>query len=132
MLLYNCIMIGGKVKISLLNYRILTKQALNNNDKFTIFYFALQFDMIHVTPPQGPIDAVKRSRLVDPAGFVDVDKHTMQHKKYENIFALGDCSNAPISKTAAAISGEGAAVRKNIMAVLEGKEPPLKVRFIIS
>lgn len=87
----------------------------------------MQFDMIHVTPPQGPIDVVKRSRLVDAAGFVDVDKHTMRHNRYPNVFALGDCSNAPISKTAAAISGQGAAVRKNIMALVEGKEPTKKV-----
>lgn len=89
----------------------------------------LQFDMIHVTPPQGPIDVIKQSSLVDPAGFVDVNKHTMQHKKYQNIFALGDCSNAPISKTAAAVSGQGAAIRKNILAVMEGKEPSRKVGF---
>ena len=83
--------------------------------------------MIHVTPPQGPIDVVKRSRLVDPAGFVDVDKDTMQHKKYANIFALGDCSNAPISKTAAAVAGQSGAVRKNLMAFVEGKELQHKV-----
>jgi len=81
-----------------------------------------QFDMIHVTPPQGPIDVVKRSSIVDAAGFVDVDKDTLQHKKHPNIFALGDCSNAPISKTAAAISGQSRAVRKNLMAFVNGKE----------
>ena len=78
--------------------------------------------MIHITPPQGPIDAVKQSKLVDATGFVNVNKHTMRHKTYPNVFSLGDCSNAPISKTAAAISGQSAAVRQNIMALLEGRE----------
>ena len=90
----------------------------------------LQFDMIHVTPPQGPIDVVKRSSLVDAAGFVDVDKDTMQHKKYSNIFAIGDCSNAPISKTAAAIAGQSGTVRKNLMAFVQGKELPHKVEYL--
>ena len=83
--------------------------------------------MIHVTPPQGPVDVVKSSRIVDAAGFVDVNKDTMQHKKYPNIFALGDCSNAPISKTAAAIAGQSGTVRKNLMAFVQGKELPHKV-----
>lgn len=33
----------------------------------------------------------------------DVDKETLQHKKYPNIFGIGDCTNLPTSKTAAAV-----------------------------
>lgn len=40
--------------------------------------------------------------LTNPAGFVDVDKATMRHTRYPNVFALGDCSSSPNSKTAAA------------------------------
>ena len=83
--------------------------------------------MIHITPPQGPQDIMKGSKITDAAGFVDVDKHTMRHTKYGNIFALGDCSNAPISKTAAAISGQSHAVRRNIMATLKGEDLNTKV-----
>ena len=46
-------------------------------------------------------DAVKDSCLADANGFVDVDKGTLQHVKYPNIFSVGDCSSAPTSKTAA-------------------------------
>lgn len=48
------------------------------------------------------IDVVRESPLVDSAGYVDVDKYTLQHVKYANVFAIGDCTNAPTSKTAAA------------------------------
>ena len=41
--------------------------------------------------------------LVDAAGFVDVDAETMQHVKYKNVFAMGDCANLPTAKTGAAI-----------------------------
>ena len=41
--------------------------------------------------------------LVNEAGFVDVNKGTLQHTKYDNIFAIGDCSSLPTSKTAAAV-----------------------------
>jgi sulfide:quinone oxidoreductase len=60
--------------------------------------------MLHVSPPQGPYDALKsNSELSDAAGFLCVKKTTMQHSKYENIFGLGDCTNSPNSKTAAAV-----------------------------
>lgn len=45
-----------------------------------------------------------KSPLVDQANFVSVDKDTLQHTKYKNVFSIGDCGNAPTSKTAAAIS----------------------------
>lgn len=57
---------------------------------------------MHITPPMSTPDPVRKSCLVDEAGYVDVDQGTLQHKKYPNIFAIGDCFNAPTSKTAAA------------------------------
>lgn len=41
--------------------------------------------------------------LADSTGFLNVDKFTLQHVKYPNVFGVGDCINAPTSKTAAAI-----------------------------
>ena len=50
-----------------------------------------------------PHECLKSSPLVDAAGFVNVNKETTQHVTYPNVFALGDCSNIPTSKTAAAV-----------------------------
>ena len=50
-----------------------------------------------------PAPFLKDSGIANEAGFVDIDKHTMRHTKYNNIWSLGDCSSAPNSKTAAAI-----------------------------
>ena len=44
-----------------------------------------------------------KSPIVDETGFLDINKHTLQHVKYPNIFGVGDCTNLPTSKTAAAI-----------------------------
>ncbi len=41
--------------------------------------------------------------LLDAAGFLDVNKETLQHIRYPNVFGIGDCTNVPTSKTAAAI-----------------------------
>lgn len=59
--------------------------------------------MIHVPPPMGPPDVLKASPLVDETGFLTVNKTTCQHIKYPNIFGLGDCTDIPTSKTAAAV-----------------------------
>jgi len=59
--------------------------------------------MLHVVPPQSAPDELSRcKKLVDEAGYVNVDKYTLQHTKYNNVFAIGDSSNTPNAKTAAA------------------------------
>jgi sulfide:quinone oxidoreductase len=59
-----------------------------------------KYDFIHVTPPMVAPEFISKSKIGNAAGFVDVDKATMQHVKYPNIFSLGDSSSLPTSKTA--------------------------------
>ncbi len=61
------------------------------------------FDFLHVVPPQTSPDFVAKSALAAGNGWVDVDQYTLQHKKFKNVFSLGDVANLPTSKTAAAI-----------------------------
>uniref|UniRef100_A0A480MDW3 Sulfide:quinone oxidoreductase, mitochondrial n=2 Tax=Sus scrofa TaxID=9823 RepID=A0A480MDW3_PIG len=63
----------------------------------------ISYEMLHVTPPMSPPDVLKTSPVADAAGWVDVDKDTLQHKRYPNVFGIGDCTNLPTSKTAAAV-----------------------------
>lgn len=83
----------------------------------------LRYDMIHITPPQSAPDFIKRSPLAgsDPKGWVDVDKFTMQHTKYKNVFSLGDCSSLPCSKTGAAVRKQAPALVQNLLALRAGK-----------
>lgn len=87
---------------------------------------SLHYDLLHVVPPQSAPDWLKRTALADPAnpaGYVDVDKHTMQHKRYPEIFALGDAGSTPNSKTGAAIRKQAPVLVKNLLGVLEGAAP---------
>lgn len=60
--------------------------------------------MLHVTPPMGAPDVLKKcTDLVNEAGFVNVNKDTLQHVQFSNVFAIGDCSSSPNSKTAASV-----------------------------
>ena len=47
-------------------------------------------------------DVIRASPLANSDGWVDVNKQTLQHNKFPNVFALGDCTSLPTSKTAAA------------------------------
>ncbi len=78
----------------------------------------IKYDMLHVTPPMSAPDFLKGSAISDAAGWVDVDLHTLQHKKYANVFGLGDCTNSPNSKTAAAIRSQTPVVASNLVAAM--------------
>lgn len=88
---------------------------------------SLQFDMLHVTPPMGPPAFIASSTLADSAGWVDVDKHTLQHVRYPNVFGLGDSSSLPTSKTGAAIRKQAPVLVKNLIAAMA--ERPLRCKY---
>ncbi len=83
----------------------------------------MEYDMIHVTPPQSAPDFIKNSPLATETGWVSVDKHTTQHTKYSNVFSCGDASSLPTSKTGAAIRKQAPVLVENLMAVMNGKTP---------
>ena len=85
---------------------------------------SMKFDMMHVTPPQSAPDFVKESKLADPAtplGWVEVDKHSFQHKRYPNVFSCGDVCNAPASRTGAAIRKQAPVLVDHLLAHLDHK-----------
>jgi sulfide:quinone oxidoreductase len=75
----------------------------------------VDFDILHVVPPQSPPNFIQVSPLVDDNGWVDVDQSTLQHKKYKNIYSLGDAMNAPNAKTAAAARMQAPVVATNVL-----------------
>lgn len=80
----------------------------------------VKYDLLHVTPPMSAPDFIKTSKLAASTGWVEVNKHTMQHTRYANVYALGDCSNLPTSKTGAAIRKQAPALAANLIAQLNG------------
>ncbi|MFS8807690.1 NAD(P)/FAD-dependent oxidoreductase [Synechococcus sp. R6-10] len=84
---------------------------------------SLHYDMIHVAPPMSAPDFVKRSPLAGPGGWVDVDKATLQHTRYPNVFSLGDASSLPTSKTAAAARKQAPVLAENLLAAMQSKPP---------
>jgi sulfide:quinone oxidoreductase len=73
------------------------------------------FDMIHVTPPQGPPDVVKASPLANAAGWLDLDPATLRHAAFPDIYGLGDVSGTTNAKTAAAARKMAPVVAENLL-----------------
>jgi sulfide:quinone oxidoreductase len=80
------------------------------------------FDMLHVTPPQSAPDFIAGSSLANDKGWVDVNRHTLQHARYENIFGIGDATSTPNGKTGAAIRKQAPVLVQNLLNLKEGKE----------
>lgn len=72
------------------------------------------YDVIHVTPPQSAPDVVRDSPLADAHGWIDVDRHTLRHVRFANVFGLGDATNTPNAKTGAAVRKQAPVVVANL------------------
>ena len=80
----------------------------------------INYELLHVTPPMAAPDVVAQSPLAAASGFVEVGKHNLQHVRFPNVFAIGDVSGMPNSKTAAAVRGQAPVLVTNLLAQLEG------------
>ena len=87
----------------------------------------MRYDMIHVTPPLSPPDFVRAGALANSDGWVEVDKFSLQHVRFPEVFGLGDASNLPTSKTGAAIRKQAPVVVENLLALRAGQ--PLTARY---
>lgn len=88
---------------------------------------ALPYDMLHVTPPMSAPAFIANSPLADKEGWVEVDKDTLQHTRFANVFGIGDCSNLPTSKTGAAIRKQAPILVANLKAAIGGA--PLAAKY---
>lgn len=88
---------------------------------------AIPYDILHAVPPQTAPAVIRDSPLADPAhrkdGWIDVDRATMQHLRYANVFALGDVAGTPNAKTGAAAARQAPVVAQNLLALLAGRQP---------
>lgn len=80
---------------------------------------SIPYDMLHVAPPQKAPDFIANSPLAyqegPNKGWLEVDIHTLQHKRYPNVFGLGDAAALPTAKTGAAVRKQAPVVVNNIL-----------------
>jgi sulfide:quinone oxidoreductase len=89
------------------------------------------YDFIHVVPPMRAPDAIRQSDLAwkegpfAAGGWLEVDKATLQHKRYPNVFGIGDINGTPRGKTAATVKKSAPIVVHNLIEVIAGRKPDL-------
>lgn len=84
----------------------------------------VSYDFMHVTPPQSAPDWIRTGPLAEasnPGGYVEVDANTLRHRRYPEVFAIGDASNLPTSKTGAAVRKQAPVVAANVAAASAGR-----------
>ena len=86
----------------------------------------IPYDFLHVTPPMHPPKCLQESVLAKRSGtqvgFAEVDRETLQHKRFANVFAVGDCAGIPLGKTAIAAKCQAKTAVENTLSLLT-KEP---------
>lgn len=83
----------------------------------------IPFDLLVLVPPHKGADVVTRSGLAESGGWVPTDRHTLKVEGPDGIYAIGDATNLPISKSGAAAHFEGEIVAGNIVQELRGEKP---------
>ncbi|KAI0781014.1 FAD/NAD-P-binding domain-containing protein [Trametes elegans] len=108
--------VGGFFKHNLVSVNPEAHKATFKTDDGTV---DADYTFLHVAPPMGPLDVLKGSPIADEAGWVSVNKETLRHTNFDNVWALGDCSSLPTSKTAAAISAQAPVLVENLFSVVD-------------
>jgi sulfide:quinone oxidoreductase len=92
----------------------------------------VDYDFIHVVPPMSAPDAVRNSELswkegpFAGGGWLEVDRETLRHRRFPNVFGIGDVNGTPRGKTAATVKGGAPIVAENLMRVIQDQDPGSK------
>jgi len=84
------------------------------------------YDFLHITPPQLAPREIAESDLGSAKGWVPVNKETLQHIRYENVFAVGDIAQVPMAKTGGSARKQYKVLVNNLISVMNGKKPEAK------
>lgn len=81
------------------------------------------YDLLVLVPPHRGQRVVEESGLGDGSGWIPTDRHTLQHEQHPRIFAIGDATNLPISKSGSTAHFEAPVVASRIASLVRGTAP---------
>lgn len=87
----------------------------------------LRWDLIHVVPPMRAPAPVRNSALAWQSGpfaadgWLEVDKATLQHRRFANVFGVGDINGVPKGKTAASVKWQAPVAVDHLVAAIAGR-----------
>ena len=85
------------------------------------------YDLLILVPPHRGQKVIEASHLGDERGWIPVDKNTLKHMQHPDIWAIGDATNIPISKSGSVAHYEASVAAAQIVAAVKGEPPPAHV-----
>jgi sulfide:quinone oxidoreductase len=82
-----------------------------------------EYDLLVLVPPHRGQTVVSESNLGDASGWLPTDRATLQVQGYERIFAIGDGTDLPISKSGSTAHFEAPVVASRIASLVRGTAP---------
>ena len=82
-----------------------------------------EYDLLVLVPPHKGQQVVMDSELGDRSGWLPTDKHTLQLEGHDRIFAMGDATNLPISKSGSTAHFEAPVIASRIASLVHGTAP---------
>ncbi|MHA1550631.1 MAG: NAD(P)/FAD-dependent oxidoreductase [Candidatus Heimdallarchaeaceae archaeon] len=109
--------------VEFFNYESVDKE---NNKIISLEGEEIEYDLLVLIPPHEGHKVIMEAGLGDREGFVISDRFTLKVKDHDNIYAIGDCTNLPVSKSGAVSHFSAPTLVKNLLLEMEGKEPTAK------
>jgi sulfide:quinone oxidoreductase len=87
----------------------------------------LKWDFINVIPPMRAPAAIRKSPLPWQSGafaadgWIEVDKATLRHLRFANVFGVGDINGVPKGKTAASVKWQAPVAVDHLVGTISGK-----------
>ncbi|MEM4574114.1 MAG: FAD/NAD(P)-binding oxidoreductase [Candidatus Caldarchaeum sp.] len=84
------------------------------------------YDLLLAIPPHRGAKVMTVSEIGDKDGWVPADKHLMTVTGYDDVFAIGDATNIPVSKSGVVAHIQAGIVAHNIAADITGGDSVLR------
>jgi sulfide:quinone oxidoreductase len=81
------------------------------------------YDLLVLVPPHRGQAVIEASGLGNGGGWVPTDRTTLAHRDHQQIFALGDATDLPISKSGSTAHFEAPVVASRITSLVRGTTP---------
>jgi sulfide:quinone oxidoreductase len=83
----------------------------------------VEYELLVLVPPHKGAEVISDSNLGDAGGWLPTDRYTLQVGEHEQIFAIGDATNLPISKSGSTAHFEAPVVASRIVSHVRGTVP---------
>lgn len=83
----------------------------------------LEYDLLVLVPPHRGQNVISDSNLGDAGGWLPTNRSTLNAGGYERVFALGDATDLPISKSGSTAHFEAPVIASRIASLILGTAP---------